>query len=211
MDTTAINNPQANTIRNYYKWHARLYQATRWTFLFGRDRIINALGLPMFSEKTVLEVGCGTGHNLKKLARYYLNLQLIGLDISPHMLQVATKKMMRYSRRVLLLEKPYEPGKWQLPTKPDVVLFSYCLTMINPGWEDAIQRAHEDLVEGGLIAVVDFHDTPFHFFRRWMGYNHVNMDNHLLPALKKHFTPVQLEVNQAYGGLWSYFIFIGKK
>jgi len=211
MDTSAINHTQANTIRNYYKWHARLYQATRWTFLFGRDRIINALELPMFSEKTVLEVGCGTGHNLKKLARYYLNLQLIGVDISPHMLQVATRKMMRYSRRVLLLEKSYQPGNWKLPTRPDVVLFSYCLTMINPGCEDAIQRAHDDLVDGGLIAVVDFHDSPFKTFRRWMGFNHVNMDNHLLPTLKKHFTPVQLEVNQAYGGLWSYFIFIGKK
>jgi S-adenosylmethionine-diacylgycerolhomoserine-N-methlytransferase len=206
-----MENTQVSTIRNYYQLHAKLYQATRWTFLFGRKRMIDALQLPPASDKTILEVGCGTGHNLKGLAKQYPNLQLIGLDISPDMLQVAAKKLMRFSRRILFLEKPYAPGAWQLPSKPDVVLFSYCLTMINPGWEAALQRAQDDLEEGGHIAVVDFHDSPYRFFHRWMGFNHVRMDNHLLPMLKKHFDPTHLEVHQAYGGLWSYLLFVGKK
>jgi len=204
-------NTQVKTIRSYYRLHAKIYQATRWSFLFGRRRIIHALSLPMMSDKTVLEVGCGTGHNLSNLAKYHPLLQMIGVDISPEMLKVASKRLQRHSRRVLFLEKPYAPGDWKLPAKPDVVLFSYCLTMINPGWEEALQRAYDDLEEGGLIAVVDFHDSPFKFFHRWMGYNHVRMDNHLLPVLHKRFMPVQLEVDQAYGGLWSYFLFIGKK
>jgi len=215
METAKLNpeaeNTQVKTVRSYYQLHAKIYQATRWSFLFGRRRIIHALKLSMMSDKTVLEVGCGTGHNLSNLAKYHPLLQMIGVDISPEMLKVASKRLQRHSRRVLFLEKPYAPGDWKLPAKPDVVLFSYCLTMINPGWEEAMQRAYDDLEEGGLIAVVDFHDSPFKFFHRWMGYNHVRMDNHLLPVLQKRFTPVLLEVDQAYGGLWSYFLFIGKK
>ncbi len=215
METAKLNpeaeNTQVKTVRSYYQLHAKIYQATRWSFLFGRRRIIHALKLSMMSDKTVLEVGCGTGHNLSNLAKYHPLLQMIGVDISPEMLKVASKRLQRHSRRVLFLEKPYAPGDWKLPAKPDVVLFSYCLTMINPGWEEALQRAYDDLDEGGLIAVVDFHDSPFKFFHRWMGYNHVRMDNHLLPVLQKRFTPVLLEVDQAYGGLWSYFLFIGKK
>ena len=215
MEITHFNpeaeNTQVKTIRSYYQLHAKLYQATRWSFLFGRRRVIDALNLPMMSEKTVLEVGCGTGHNLSNLAKYHPLLQMIGVDISPEMLKVASKRLQRHSRRVLFLERPYATGDWKLPAKPDVVLFSYCLTMINPGWEDALQRAYDDLEEGGLIAVVDFHHSPFKFFHRWMGHNHVRMDNHLIPVLQKRFTPVMLEVDQAYGGLWSYFLFIGKK
>ena len=202
---------QVKNIRGYYQFHAKVYQATRWTFLFGRKKLIQSLGLSMFSEKTVLEVGCGTGHNLTFLARFFLNLRIIGLDISPDMLKVAAKRLQSHSRRILFLEKPYATGDWKLPAQPDVVLFSYCLTMINPGWEDAIQRAYDDLEVGGLIAVVDFNDSPFSFFQRWMAFNHVRMDNQLLPVLEKHFKPVELEIHQAYFGLLSYFIFVGRK
>ncbi|MFN0036963.1 MAG: class I SAM-dependent methyltransferase [Saprospiraceae bacterium] len=204
-------NAQVRTIRSYYQIHAGLYEATRWTFLFGRKRIIRALKLPLSSGKTILEVGCGTGHNLAALANGYPNIHLIGVDISPEMLRVASQKLKRHSRRVLFLEQPYAPGDWKLPAKPDAVLFSYCLTMINPGWESALQRASDDLGEGGMIAVVDFHGSPFGFFRRWMGYNHVRMDKHLLPALEARFTTVHTEVRQAYGGLWSYVLFVGRK
>ena len=202
---------QVRTIRNYYQLHAKIYQATRWSFLFGRKKIVQLLNLPLLSDKTLLEVGCGTGHNLSYLAKNHQSLHLIGLDISPDMLKVASKRLESHSRRILLLEKPYAPGPWKLPAKPDVVLFSYCLTMINPGWEEALRRAYDDLDEGGTIAVVDFHASRFKFFEKWMGYNHVRMDNHLIPILKNLFTPVQLEVHQAYGGLWSYFLFVGTK
>lgn len=206
-----VENNQVKTIRSYYQWHAKIYQATRWTFLFGRKQIIRALKLSTLSRKTILEVGCGTGHNLSILANNYPYLHLIGLDVSPDMLQVASKRLQNHSRRLLFLEKAYAPGDWKLPEKPDIILFSYCLTMINPGWEDALQRAYDDLSEGDLIAVVDFHSSPLGVFRKWMGYNHVRMEKHLLPALKKQFTPVKTEVRAAYGGLWSYFLFIGKK
>jgi S-adenosylmethionine-diacylgycerolhomoserine-N-methlytransferase len=215
MDSITLNsksdNTQVETIRNYYRLQARIYQATRWSFLFGRKQMITALKLPWTSEKTIVEVGCGTGHNLYTLAKNYKNLQLIGIDISTDMLSVAAKKLQRFAKRVVFLEKPYAPGHWNLPAKPDIILFSYCLTMINPGWEAALQRASEDLSEGGAIAVVDFYGSRFGFFRRWMGFNHVRMEQHLLPVLEKLFKTVHLEVHQAYGGLWTYFLFVGEK
>lgn len=211
MESTNINSTQVNTLRNYYKLHARIYQATRWIFLFGRRRIVHALKLPMLSEKTLLEVGCGTGHNLSTLVRYYPNLHLVGLDISPDMLAVAARKLQRFSRRVLFLEKPYGAETGNLPAKPDIILFSYCLTMMNPGWEDALQRAHEDLAEGGQIAVLDFHGSENGFFRRWMGVNHVRMDKHLLPQLEARFDTTHREVRKAYGGLWTFVMFVGQK
>ncbi len=101
LQKNELASKQQQTIKGYYKWHAKLYKLTRWTFLFGRRRLIHALELPMFSDQTVLEVGCGTGYNLYILSRFYPNLQVIGLDISIDMLKIATKKLSRFSRRVL--------------------------------------------------------------------------------------------------------------
>jgi len=214
MPTTAPDkghgNTQADTIRSYYQIHAGIYQATRWSFLFGRKRIIKTLDLPLSSDKTILEVGCGTGHNLYALAKRYPKIRLIGVDVSPDMLRVAAQKLKRYVRRVFFMKKPYASGNWVLPEKPNIILFSYCLSMINPGWESALQRASDDLGEDGIVAVVDFHGSPLGVFRRWMGMNHVRMEEHLLPALEKRFTLIQMEVRRAYGGLWTYFLFVGR-
>jgi S-adenosylmethionine-diacylgycerolhomoserine-N-methlytransferase len=202
---------QVSRIRNFYRFHARIYEATRWAFLFGRHRLIRHLNLERFSNKTVLEVGCGTGHNLLRLAANYPNLQLIGLDISPEMLRIASKRLKGYSDRILLVEKPYTSIESALPLKPDIILFSYSLSMFNPGWEAGLQRAFDQLDKGGLIAVVDFHASPIRLFLRWMDIYHVRLDKHLLPVLENRYKPLHKSVCRAYGGLWSYFLFLGQK
>ena len=80
---------------------------------------------------------------------------------------------------------PYAPGTFDLSGKVDLVLCSYSLSMFNPGWEQAIERAIQDLKPGGHFAFVDFHDTRFRFFRWWMKVNHVRMEAHILPFLGK--------------------------
>ena len=70
---------------------------------------------------------------------------------------------------------------------------------------------HADLRPGGLIAIVDFHDSPFAWFRRWMGVNHVRLDGHLLPRLRQRFEASHLETPRAYGGFWRYAIFVGRR
>lgn len=202
---------QQEAMRNYYRWHAAVYDATRWSFLFGRNRILKHLPIADNVQQTLLEVGCGTGYNLRFLAKNHLNLRLVGVDVSPDMLAKTSKTMSRHSRRLQLFEQPYGADFPKLAQAPDFVLFSYALTMFNPGWEEAIERAWQDLPTGGRIAVVDFHDTPSGVFRWWMGKNHVRMERHLLPFLQSKFRTEFLEIRPAWLGLWQYFSFIGQK
>ena len=200
-DSTAV-------LDRYYRGHARLYDATRWSFLFGRTALIRSLARLSPPPRNILEIGCGTGSNLLRLVRQFPEAAVTGLDLSADMLARARRKLKRGQWPITLLQQRYDRLLYPEPVF-DLIVFAYCLTMVNPGWERAVNSALRDLRPGGRLAVVDFHDTPFAGFRRWMEINHVRMDGHLLPYLDAQCQPVERTLSNAYSGAWRYFMFIG--
>lgn len=196
-----------STIAQYYRFHARIYDLTRWTFLRGRESLVR-LAAAHCQPQDLLEVGCGTGKNLLHLGRLFPEAQLWGLDLSPHMLAQARQKLQSLRQRTAFVQaaydRPVSPGRF------DLVVFSYALSMFNPGWDEALLTASHDLSPGGAIAVADFHDSPSPRFKSWMGFNHVRLDSHLLPSLRNLFPSGEWSVHPACGGLWSYFLFVGR-
>ncbi len=202
---------QRTTIKNYYRLHAKIYDSTRWTFLFGRKTLLRSLPFPKDQELHILEVGCGTGTNLKWLAQKYPKASLTGMDLSADMIKKAQSKMRTYQERTCLVENAYGADSTSLPGQYDLILFSYCLTMVNPFWETLIRQARTDLKEGGYIAVSDFEEANFSWYRKFMEKNHVRMQRHLTPLLTELFQTRILVVKKAYFGVWTYFNFIGLK
>lgn len=138
-----------------YRWTRYIYDWTRPFFLFGRDALIDELDPPQRGR--VCELGCGTAHNLIRLARRRPDLHVIGVDASSAMLEVAQRNIQKagLGDRVVLVHgyaESYEP-----PETVDVVLFPYSLSMM-PEPVLAIQNASGWLKEGGAIHVVDFGD-----------------------------------------------------
>ncbi len=201
--------PGTAAVERYYRLHARLYDATRWSFLFGRREIIRALPAELRPD-SVLEVGCGTGTNLAALARRFPTARITGLDASADMLARAARRTASLGDRVRLVHRPYlapeAPGEGF-----DVILFSYALSMFNPGWDAALDVALKDLSPRGMLAVVDFENSPLGAFRRWMGVNHVRMEGHLPPALRQRLQASLDRSLPAYGGLWTYLMFLGRR
>lgn len=195
----------AAALSRYYQFHAHIYDATRWAFLFGRQRLLKLLATETQPTR-ILEIGCGTGYNLARLARQFPSAQLTGVDVSNHMLQRAANATAFCSHRVHLVEQPY-----QTPLQPggfDLIVCSYSLSMINPGWQQVLASCREDLSPSGKLAVVDFHHSRFASFRRWMGVNHVRMEGHLLETLERDFSLQHRELCAAYGGVWAYLLVI---
>jgi len=206
--TTPELREQAERMRRYYRFHSKIYDLTRWSFLFGRDRVIDRIA-EHAAPKRILEIGCGTGRNLLRLARRFPAAAVTGIDISDAMLKVAEKNVRRHGGKIELAKYHYDR-----PLKPesyDLILFSYSLSMINPGWREALEAARRDLAPGGWLAVADFHETPIPAFRRWMEVNHVRMEAHLLPELGNRFEPEVIELRSAYCGWWWYLVFLGVK
>lgn len=200
--------PNQKSLTGYYRWHAQIYDATRWAFLFGRRRLIHRAAAHVSAPKRVLEIGCGTGKNLVELARAFPAAQITGLDLSLDMLNQARPKIQAYGQRVELLHQAYEAPIAD-GDKFDLIVFSYSLSMINPGYDEVLRICKDDLSERGTIAVVDFHESRWSWFRRWMGVNHVRMDGQVLDCLNQHFQPLTRQVHHGYGDLWRYLLYIG--
>jgi S-adenosylmethionine-diacylgycerolhomoserine-N-methlytransferase len=189
-------------LQSYYALHSRIYDATRWSFLFGRDAVIHrAAGF--IRPQSILEVGCGTGRNLNVLRATFPEASITGVDLSADMLGIARQR----TQGVRLIQRAYDTPAGGF----DLILCSYALSMFNPGWERAIETAAADLNPGGIIAVVDFYHTDTMWFEKWMRRNHVRMQGHLWPLLRHHFTTLSDTRHPAYLGLWQYGIYIGRK
>jgi S-adenosylmethionine-diacylgycerolhomoserine-N-methlytransferase len=143
-----------------YKWTRHVYDLSRPFFLLGRNRLVDNLN-PV-SGATVLEMGCGTGHNLIRLAERRPDLQLIGVDASTAMLEVAERKIKRrgLEERIRLAHGYAESFRPQQPVA--VVLFPYSLSMM-PSPLDALQNANAMLEPDGAIHIVDFGDLQSWF------------------------------------------------
>lgn len=208
MDDATMGEEVPLAVERYYRWQSVIYDATRWSFLFGRSVVIDRVARTAQPQR-ILEVGCGTGRNLAELARRFPKAHLTGLDVSSDMLALTEKKMAMESERVTLVKRRYDGPVCEGGF--DLVLCSYALSMFNPGWEEAVESARADLAPGGLFALVDFHDSRFAWFKRWMGVNHVRMEGHLLPRLESRLETLVGERRSAYGGVWDWVIYVGRK
>ncbi|MEZ5059258.1 MAG: methyltransferase domain-containing protein [Saprospiraceae bacterium] len=93
MVQTHLETPktQSAAMQQYYRFQSKIYDLTRWTFLFGRSSILKHIPYNRIDPFTLLEIGCGTGYNLQKIATNFPNAQLIGMDVSEDMISFPGK------------------------------------------------------------------------------------------------------------------------
>lgn len=197
-------------LQSYYTFQSKIYDWTRWSFLFGRRQAINLIPFAEHEKFTIAEIGCGTGFNLEKILAKYSFAKVIGFDLSQDMLEICRKKTTHYGSRIKLINEAYDHHTSILSGKVDIILFSYALTMINPGWDELIVKAHKDLKKGGKIIVADFHQGRS-FFQKHMSNHHVRMDGHILKRLQEIFPNNTYKVQSVYMGVWQYLVFSGEK
>lgn len=174
----------------YYGRQRRFYDFSRRFFLFGRNRLLRALDVQ--PGHYVLEMGCGTARNLRKLASIQPNAAYFGIDASSEMLRTAAAGLRAdgLERQVTLkraLAEETDPWRtFGLNRGFDRVFFSYSLSMM-PDWRGPLQAALESLAPGGKLAIVDFWD--FAGYPGWLARRlHRRLHNHQV-----HFEPAVLE------------------
>lgn len=196
-----------DALRRYYQLHAPLYDLTRWAFLFGRRRLCRELA--QRAPLRVLEIGCGTGRNLDQLARLLPAAQLSGADLSGDMLARARQRLGGLGTRLKLWEGDF--ARMPAGEQHDAVLLSYVLTMTHPHTEALLAAAWQRVAPGGVLAIVDFHDSPLRLFRRWMAVNHVRLQGELPAYVRDLDGAAEIRRYSAFGGLWRYVQIVVEK
>lgn len=192
-----------DNLHDYYKLHAPLYDLSRWAFLFGRNSASKFF--PELPEQpNILDFGCGTGLQLQALSTKYPHANIIGIDQSPDMLNIAHKK----TPNVTLKNEQYTLTSFS-ENNFDLIVASYSLSMVND-LAGILLAFKYHLKPDGRLFVVDFDATPFHWFNRWMKTNHVHFDDRLFVTLQLHFETEQILTQKGYLGLYTYSTFLGK-
>lgn len=150
----------ARAMDRMYRRQRHLYDASRKFYLLGRDRAIADLAVP--AGGSVLEIGCGTGRNLVRIARSYPEAACHGLDVSAAMLATAARSVARagLQPRIRLARgdaTAFDPEALFGRARFDRIVISYALSMIPP-WERVLAQAAGHLAPGGQLHVVDFGD-----------------------------------------------------
>lgn len=150
----------AQAMDRMYRRQRHLYDASRKFYLLGRDRLIADLAVP--AGGAVLEIGCGTGRNLVRIARTYPEAACHGLDVSAAMLATAARSVARakLEPRIRLARgdaTAFDPEALFGRPRFDRIVISYALSMIPP-WERVLAEAAGHLAPGGQLHVVDFGD-----------------------------------------------------
>ena len=141
-----------------YRHQRHIYDVSRSCYLLGRNRLIAELRPG--ANASVLEIGCGTGRNLIRIARRYHDVRCHGMDASAAMLATAGTNVRRagISSRVVLAcadATQFDPLSAYGRQTFDRVILSFVLSMV-PGWKDVVAAAMEIVAPGGSLHIVDF-------------------------------------------------------
>jgi S-adenosylmethionine-diacylgycerolhomoserine-N-methlytransferase len=165
-----------------YRWQRHIYDLTRLPYLLGRDELIAQLRPPFGAR--VLEIGCGTGRNLIRVARIYPDVECFGIDVSNVMLDTARRSIrsVGLEGRIRLAHADAvtaDPARLFGRGSFDRVMISYALSMIVP-WRQVLAHSTSLLGPRGALCLVDFGDQAEMpaWFRmllfRWLEWFHVS-------------------------------------
>lgn len=140
-------------LNGYYRWARHVYDASRKYYLLGRDEAIRMLLQDPWDR--LVEIGPGTGRNLRKLREGRPQARFGGVEASDAMLEFAADKYPWAE----LVHGFAETADYRdlLGDRPDIVLFSYCLSMVQDP-HAALENARRTVGPGGRVVVVDFGD-----------------------------------------------------
>jgi len=215
-------------MEQFYAEQAEDYDAFRERLLPGRKELLTKLPLP--ENAVVADLGGGTGANLEFLpaqAHQRISRWQV-VDLSASLLSIAARRKAQHQwQHVDLVNE--DAVSWAPTTPPDLVLFSYSLTMI-PDWQAALEHALDILKPGGHLALVDFtvsgkrpaaplaRNSWFarNFWPRWFAWDGVYLNPNHLPWLLDRLDTKILEQSLTRlpflpGSRVPYYWFIGQK
>jgi demethylmenaquinone methyltransferase/2-methoxy-6-polyprenyl-1,4-benzoquinol methylase len=161
---------------------AHEYDLATRAMSLGRDRVWKrrlVAMLPAYPAPDCIDLACGTGDVVEAVRDRFPQGQVIGVDLTPAMLEVARHRCPQSTVQFLCRDMCHTG---LADGCADVVTGSYALRNA-PNLDDALHEVRRLLRPGGCAAFLDFAKSP----RRWQ-------------------QAVQLPLLKAWGGFWGWVI-----
>lgn len=189
-----------NALNTYYKWHAPIYDATRWVFLLGRKKLVRTI-LSLQKTSPILELGCGTGWLLNRCLKNDPTNDYVGIDLSKEMINKSKYRLKKFKNIQLINESIIN---YQEQKKFKIIYASYSITMMHGIFGELLPKLNQLLTDNGRLFILDFYRSPVKLFEKWMGLNHVTFLDKTLAEFETHFEIINMTKMKVYFGLWEY-------
>lgn len=140
------------------------------------DQLLDRCALLREPPAVTVDVGCGTGYALPKLAKLFPNTELHGVDLSPEMLEMVKARCEREHVQAQL----HYADAHHLPFDTDSIdlVFSNLMAQWSPNLEQLWLELHRVLRPGGCLMLTTYGpDTLDELRSSWAqidGHQHVN-------------------------------------
>ncbi|NVM38586.1 MAG: class I SAM-dependent methyltransferase [Candidatus Lokiarchaeota archaeon] len=115
-------------------------------------------------KNSFVDVGCGSGNLIVQVAKKYPNLDLIGVDLSSEILELAKKKAVENNVNEKIV---FKIGSVENLPFPDKSVEFIITTLSLHHWEDpkqAFEEIFRVLKDGGVLLIFDFRRDARNFF-----------------------------------------------
>lgn len=187
-----------------YRRRAKLYDfsANAYYLLGVREFAYRKIGVKALNLKkgnTVVEIGCGTGLNFRFLKNEVgPNGNIIGVDLTPEMLEEANKRIRRNAwQNVTLVQS--DAAEYRFPEHIDGVISTFAITLV-PEYDRVIQKGSAALSPNKRFVIVDFKKPDrwpmwminlFVILTRPFGVSLDIADRHPWESVARHMTTVE--------------------
>ena len=144
-------------VRRKYNLISRLYDHIWPTYI---KKTIGAAIKPLTlnGSETILDVGCGTGELEKALIQKHPGLNIVGIDLSDDMLEIARKKLGNYPN-ILFKQGDFLSGDFREGIFDIAFSISNLHYFSNP--EATFQKVNRLLKNGGRFVIIDWNRDTF--------------------------------------------------
>ena len=163
-----MNNNFYQQKENFFNLWASYYDCLFTTVFYQaiHQRLLEYVELK--KNASVLDLGCGTGRLMSRLAAEFPTMKAIGLDLSPSMLQEARARN-QYRKRLIFVN-----GKAEALFFADKQFDAVFCTMSflhYPHPQQVLRQVSRVLADGGHFYLVDVYRGPHNFslFMPWIG------------------------------------------
>lgn len=145
----AVTKERILPLQDYWEWRSYIYDELSWPRDNGlRQLIVNKLNNR--GIQSIADIGCGVGHLSATLASE--GYQVIGIDNSPNMIEMASKLYAIPSIKYQNGDANHLP----LPDKSvDAVVMRMLLHNVLPDWRPPIAEAKRVLRSGGTLLIIE--------------------------------------------------------